>query len=124
MILTQQFMRMECNYEFIKIWHIPECLVNLISLHRLNDLGVHCNNKTWERYIKKTREVIEYVPRINNSHVFTTMNTFNNPKTAIHLIRVDNSVYHGLSVEIYFTRSKLPLTIQRPERRQPRIGQN
>ena len=54
-------------------WYMPQCPVNLISQGRLNNSGVHYNDESWCLYLKDSRNVIGYVPRINNNYVFKTL---------------------------------------------------
>ena len=92
-----------------RVWYIPECPVNLISQARLNDSGIHYNDETWELYVKDTREIVGYVPRVNNNYVFRTLDNMDNPNMEIYLTRIDDNTYQGPKIQ--YTRSKDPLSV-------------
>lgn len=93
---------------------MPQCPVNLVSQARLNDSNAFYNNEDWTLYLRSTRQprqVLGYVPRINNSFIFETIP---NQGIAIRLTRVEmtdnNSLYQWPKHAVYKTASPTKLT--------------
>ena len=53
------------------VFYIPESPANLISLAKLNDVGLYWDNKTWNLYdTKRTGQIVGYVPKWRQNWVF------------------------------------------------------
>lgn len=66
-----------CMLTLTNVWYRPQCSVNLVSQARLNDAGVFYDNKEWTLYLARreatSKQTIGYVPRVNNSFIFSTI---------------------------------------------------
>ena len=53
------------------VFYIPESPANLISLAKLNDVGLYWDNKTWNLYdAKGSGQIVGYVPKWCQNWVF------------------------------------------------------
>ena len=89
----------------IDVWFVPSCPVNLISLDRLNRVGIFYNNKRGKLYLQG--RAIGYVPHIDRSYVFSIVG---NPSPLVNLVRQEDGVYQGPQTVLYSNKA-IPLSI-------------
>lgn len=93
------------------VWYMPQCPANLVSQARLNDSNVFYNNENWTLYLRDTRQILGYAPRINNSFVLKTIQ--NQDMIGVHLTRATTDVdapYQWPEYAIYKTTSPIKLS--------------
>lgn len=90
------------------VWYMPQCPANLVSQARLNDSNVFYDNENWTLYFRNTKQILGYVPRVNNNFIFKTIQ---NQDVGIHLTRTDSDApYQWPKYAVYKTKCPTKLT--------------
>ena len=75
------------------VLYIPQSPANLISLHKLNEIGLYWDNQTWHLWNdKKQGQIIGYIPKWRKSWIFRLLDT-NIQDIAIGITVIDDQTY-------------------------------
>lgn len=92
------------------VWYMPQCPANLVSQARLNNSNVFYDNENWTLYLRGTKQILGYVPRVNNNFIFKPIL---NQDVGIHHTRADtdmNTPYQWPKYAIYKTTGPIKLS--------------
>lgn len=90
------------------VFYIPESPANLISLAKLNDVGLYWDNKTWNLYdAKGTGHIVGYVPKWRQNWIFRIWD-MDRGDIAVGITRIDANTYQWPMDNTFFVLSVTP----------------
>ena len=93
LLLAQKDGQLGAQLSMSRVLYIPQSPANLISLAKLNDIGLYWDNCTWALYdAKGTGNPVGYIPKWQQSWVFRLW-TMDIEDIAVGITRIDEKTY-------------------------------